>query len=335
MRKSLTTASIAIALASLAFDEALGQKYKDVNVPSKIDVVVAYAKEGGTDKLARIALPYMQSALRELTGKPVTLTVKNEPGAGGEVGWSALARAHKDGSTIGVINLPAIAIVQAVQSPSYAPWTQTFAPIGVNVIDPNVVRINNRTFKTVKDAIVAAKQKAGSVTIGANGPLSDDHLAIYAIEAATGAKFTFKPYSGGAAANRAYLAREVEAGMGNVTDLLTTKDVTVEAAVLADQRYHLIPNTPTFKELTGISVTTGGSTRGWVAPAGTPADVLTVFREAFETASRDKEYIEVANRRKLTLVEPKVGKAFGAIMNKTQKSVDVLLKYFKEGGYLK
>lgn len=334
MRKALTIIGIAIGLASFAPHEGAAQKYRDINIPSKVDVIVAYAKGGSTDKLARLASPYMEAALRELTGNPVTIAVKNMPGAGGEVGWSAFARCPKDGSTIGIINLPAIAIIQALRSPAYAPWTKTFTPIGVNIIDPNVVRINDQRFRTLKDAIAAATLMPGSVTISANGPLSDDHLAIYAIEAATGAKFSVMFYARSVAANRVYLTTEVEVGMGNVTDLVQTKAVTVEAAVLADQRYELIPNTPTFEELTGVSVTTSGFTRGWVALAGTSADVLTVYREAFAKASRDKRYIEEATERRLTLVEPRIGEAFGAIMNKTQKSVGALLKYFKEDGYL-
>ena len=45
---------------------------------------------------------------------------------------------------------------------------------------------------------------------GADGPLSDDHLAVYAMGSKYGAKFTFVPYSGGAPANKAFQSGEVE-----------------------------------------------------------------------------------------------------------------------------
>lgn len=334
MKKALLAACLATAMAA-PFGSASAQKYKDVDVPSTVNVIVAYNAGGGTDILVRTALPYYEAAIEELTGKDVQMVVKNMPGAGGEVGWSALARAPKDGTTIGVINLPAVAIVQAVREPSYAPWTETFTPIGVNIIDPSVVRINDAKFESLKEAVESAKSEPGSVTVGADGPLSDDHLAVYAIEDATGAKFTFIPYSGGAPANRAFLSKEVEMAMGNVTDLLQTEDATVEAAILADERYDLIPDTPTFKELTGMDVTAGGSTRGWATVAGIPEDLLTVYREAFEMASNDAKYMEEAKGRKLTLVKPKVGEEFGKIMTDTQNSVDTLLEYFEKGGYLK
>src|SRR6056297_2450902 len=306
MRKTLSIACVA-ALMSGPAATVLAQDYQNVEVPSTINVIVAYNAGGGTDILVRTAVPYFEAAIKELSGSSVQLIVKNMPGAGGEVGWSALARAPEDGSTIGVINLPAIAIVEAAREPTYAPWVETFAPIGVNVIDPNVVRINDARFSSLGEAIETAKNEPGSVTVGADGPLSDDHLAVYAIEEATGAKFTFIPYSGGAPANRAFLSQEVEMAMGNVTDLLQTEDATVEAAILAKERYELIPDVPTFKELTGQEVRTGGSTRGWATVAGIPEDLLGLYREAFAMASNDPKYQAEAKTRKLTLVTPKVG----------------------------
>ncbi len=334
MKNALLATCVAAAIAAPGAG-AFAQKYKDVEVPTTVNVIVAYSAGGGTDILVRTALPYFESAIEELTGKDINMVVKNMPGAGGEVGWTALARAPKDGSTIGVINLPAVALVQAVREPEYAPWTESFTPIGVNVIDPSVVRINDAKFGTLKEAIEAAKAEPASVTVGADGPLSDDHLAVYAIEDATGAKFTFIPYAGGAPANRAFLSKEVEMSMGNVTDLLQTQEATVEAAILSNERYELIPDTPTFKELTGMDVTAGGSTRGWATVSGIPDDLLAVYREAFEIASNDPKYQEEAKNRKLTLVTPKIGDEFGQIMADTQSSVDSLLKYFEQGGYLK
>lgn len=333
MKKALSILCAGALMVGLS-TVAKSQDYKDVSVPATINVIVAYNAGGGTDILVRTALPYFEAAIEELSGKSTQMVVKNMPGAGGEVGWSALARAPQDGSTIGVINLPAIAIVEAAREPTYAPWVETFAPIGVNVIDPNVVRINDAKFGSLKEAIEAAKNEPGSVTVGADGPLSDDHLAVYAIEEATGAKFTFIPYAGGAPANRAFLSQEVEMAMGNVTDLLQTEDATVEAAILAGERYELIPDVATFKEMTGLEVRTGGSTRGWATVAGIPDDLLELYREAFAIASENPDYKAEATTRKLTLVAPKVGDEFGTIMTDTQDSVQNLLKYFKQGGYL-
>jgi tripartite-type tricarboxylate transporter receptor subunit TctC len=332
-----------VATATLALGLAIGpigggaeaQKYRDVTVPSTIEVIVAYAAGGGTDILVRTALPHLEAAIEELAGRRPNIVVRNIPGAGGEVGWVALTRARADGSTIGIINLPAIALVEAARKPAFAPWTEKLVPIGVNVIDPNILIANDRApGRSLRGAIEQARRQPGSITIGADGPLSDDHLAVYALEAATGAKFTFIPYSGGAPAQRAFLSKEVELMMGNVSDYMNTKGSAVDSMIFWGSRYDLVPEVPTTNEALGRDVGAFGSTRGWAAPAGVPPRLLELYREAFALAMVKPAYVEEAKRRQLTLVEPRVGDAFGEIMRQTQQSVQELLQLFRQGGYI-
>ncbi|MFN4089118.1 MAG: tripartite tricarboxylate transporter substrate binding protein [Alphaproteobacteria bacterium] len=334
MKKTLLAAVGAAALTLWSAGDAAAQKFKDVKVPSTISVIVAYSAGGGTDVLVRTATPYFEAAIEELSGRKTSLVVRNVPGAGGEVGWATLARAAPDGSTIGMINLPSIALVQAARDVPYAPFTEKFAPIGVDVTDPNIITVNDQ-FKSIEDMLEQAKAKPGSVTIGADGPLSDDHLAVYALQEATGATFTFIPYAGAAPANRSFLSKEVGVSIGNVIDYLNTKDASVDAAILLNERYAMVPDVPTFQEKTGVELAVGGSTRGWVTVAGTPADLLELYREAFALMAQNPGWIEDAKKRNVTLVEPKVGEAFGEEMKRTNDDVDRLLEYFKQGGYLK
>lgn len=336
MMKTFTIpiASVGLALASMS-GAASAQQYADVNVPGTIEVVVAYAAGGGSDILVRTALPYMEAAIEELTGQRPNMVVRNVPGAGGEVGWVAMAQASPDGSTIGLINLPAIGLVEAARDTDYAPWVETFVPIGVNVIDPNILVANDAApGGSIQGAIEAARNEPGSVTVGADGPLSDDHLAVYALEAATGAKFTFIPYSGGAPAVRAFLSREVDLMMGNVSDYVNAADSAVDSMILSDSRYELVPDVPSAQEAADLDLSGYGSTRGWAVRAGIPDDLLTVYREAFGIAMSQPDYIAEANERQLTLVEPMVGDAFGDLMRQTGQSVQDLLHVFQEGGYL-
>jgi len=334
MRFTKSVAAAAVATAFLCAGNVRAQEFKDVKVPQNINVVVAYSAGGNTDVLVRTALPYFEQAIQELSGQKPNLIVKNVPGAGGEVGWATMARAEADGSTIGLINLPSIAIIQASRKVPYAPYTETFVPIGVDVIDPNIITVNDQ-FGGLEEVLEQAKAEPGSVTIGADGPLSDDHLAVYAMQDATGAKFAFIPYNGSAPANRAFLSKEVGVGVGNVIDYLQTKDTSVDAAILADERYAMIPDVPTFKEKTGMDVSTGGSTRGWVTLKGTPEKLVALYRAAFEKFAQNPKWKEDAQKRNVTLVEPKVGEEFGEIMKRTSDDVDRLLEYFKQGGYLK
>lgn len=321
---------------TLAFPVLAAPKYADVEIPDTIRVIVSYKAGGSSDTLARVTLPRWEKAIKELTGKSTSAIVVNLPGAGGEVGWTSLSHAQADGSTIGIINLPAVPIVQAARDAGFEPWLEKFTALGVNVIDPNVIRLGTRSkYGTLAEAIDAAKQNPGSVTVGADGPLSDDHVAMYAIEKATGAKFTFIPYPGGSPANRSFMAGEVDIAIGNVFDHVKTKTSAKEAAVLLNDRYPLIEDIPTVKELLGVEIGEFGSTRGFATPTGTPEALVTVYREAFDMTFNDAEYQKEAKKRNITIVEPRVGDEFTKLMEENEQNTQELLQLFIDGGFIK
>ena len=338
MRKLIVAGMVASSLL-VAGAATAAPKYPDVKVPKTIQAIVAYNAGGSSDALARVMLPFWVDKIEELTGQKPNGIVVNLPGAGGEIGWTSLSFAKKDGSTIGVINLPSVGLVEAARGAKYSPWLEKFVPIGCNIIDPNVVRLNkDAKYATLKEAFEAAKAKPGSVIVGADGPLSDDHLAVYAMASKYGAEFTFVPYSGGAPANKAFQSGEVEIAVGNVFDHLKTKDSAKDVMVLRPKRYttmKAMADVPTAKESIGAGVGDLGSTRGWAAPAGIPDDLLKVYREAFDMAVNDPAYQEAALKRNITIVDPLIGDAFGAYMKEQDKLVADLLDLFVKGGYIK
>lgn len=315
--------------------DAAAQDYADVEVPGTIRVIVAYSAGGSSDALARVLLPYWERAIQELSGQSTSAVVVNLPGAGGEVGFTALANADPDGSTVGIINLPSVGLLEAARETAFAPWLERFEPIGVNVIDPNIIMLGEHSqHESLEAAVQAAIDNPGSVIIGADGPLSDDHLAMYALESETGADFTFIPYAGGAPANRAFRTGETDINLANVFDYLQSEDVTREAAVFLDERYEMVEDVPTLEERIGVHVGNLGSTRGLAAPAGVPEDLLELYREAFRIAVEDEEYQQAAVERNITIVRPRVGEEFGQIMQEQDDLVEDLLQYFIEGGFI-
>jgi tripartite-type tricarboxylate transporter receptor subunit TctC len=266
----------------------------------------------------------------------VNAVVVNLPGAGGEIGWTSLSHTQPDGSTIGIINLPSVPIVERARKAGFSPWLEKFAPLGVNVIDPNVIRLaKSSQYGSLKEAIAAAKAKPGSVTVGADGPLSDDHLAMYALAQKAGVEFSFIPYSGGAPANRALQSGEVDIAIGNVFDHLQTKEAEKEAAVIWSSRYEMIPDVPTVQESLDIDMGELGSTRGFAIVSKSPEKLIEVYREAFRIAFNDPGYLESAKKRNITVVQPRIGEAFGKVMEQQQALVGDLIQYFIKGGYVK
>jgi tripartite-type tricarboxylate transporter receptor subunit TctC len=67
-----------------------------------ITMLIAYSPGGGTDLVARALAPYIEKNL----GGDAKIVIVNRAGAGGEIGFAALAAAPADGYTIGFVNTP-------------------------------------------------------------------------------------------------------------------------------------------------------------------------------------------------------------------------------------
>ncbi|WP_417721147.1 tripartite tricarboxylate transporter substrate binding protein [Salipiger sp.] len=333
MTRAAAALAAVVALAVPAF--AQDKDYSSVNVPATITIIVASSPGGSSDALVRVTAPIFEAKIEEMTGSDIATVVKNMPGAGTEVGATALAGATPDGSTIGLMNLPHFPLLEAARDTQFEPWLEAFTPLGLNVFDANVFILGkSSSFATVAEALDAAKADPGSVIVGAQGPLSDDQLALHALERDTGAKFAFIPYAGGSDANRALMGGEIDVTIGNIFDYIQLADSAKDAAIFSTERAGMIPDVPTFAEAVGVETGNLGSTRGFGAPSGLPEDLLDLYRDAFARTFADPAYVEEAMARNITLIKPKSAEEFGAIMVEQQELVGSLIEVFRDGGYL-
>lgn len=325
------TAPVVLVLGGAFAATAQEADFTQVQVPSTIEVVIASEAGGSTDTLGRIVMAHWQQVVSELTGTNVSTVIRNLPGAGTEIGATAIADARSDGSTIGILNLPHVPLIEASRNPSFAPWIEAYTPLGTNVVDPNVIILGaNSPYETLAEALEATTANPGSVIVGAQGPLSDDQLALYALQDASGAEFTFIPFDGGAGSNRALLGGEIDITIGNVFDYLQLADSAKDAAVFSTQRYHMIPDVPTVQE--SLSVTTGqlAATRAFAAPAGLPDDIASLYIEAFKRTFEDPDFQQEAIERNMTLVDPVMGENLRSVMQEQQDLVVRLYPYFED-----
>nr|WP_163501973.1 tripartite tricarboxylate transporter substrate binding protein [Halomonas socia] len=334
----MITRTLILAVAtSVATGAAHAQSadYSSVEVPSTVDVIVAASAGGSSDALVRVTMPYWEEVVEEMSGQSVSTVVRNLPGAGTEIGSTELATAEPSGQTIGLMNLPHIPLLQATRDVEFEPWLENFIPLGLNVVDANVIILGERSpYDTLAEALEAVKQQPGSVIVGAQGPLSDDQLALYGLQDVTGAEFTFTPYPGGSDANRALRNGEIDITVGNTFDYVQLEDVAKDAAIFQSERYEMIPDVPTVQESLGVEASDFAASRGFAAPYGLPEDLLALYRDAFEQVFNNPTYKEDARARNMTLVEPRIGEAFGEDMAEQDNNVNMLLQYFEEGGYL-
>src|SRR5215813_891422 len=125
-----------------------------------IRIIVAFGAGGGADIISRILGPSLQQRLAQ----PVV--IENRPGAGGTLGNEAVARADKDGYTLGIMT--AGQIIAAVMSKSLRYDTLTaFDPVA-QVATAGLMIVTRPDFPAndVKELIAAARANPGKLSFG-------------------------------------------------------------------------------------------------------------------------------------------------------------------------
>ena len=282
----LAMAVTAVALVStLGSVGASAQQY-----PTRpINMIVAFPAGGSTDIGARV----VAGIAEKIIGQPIV--VVNRGGAGGQVGWTELARAKPDGYTIGFLNLPATNTT-ILDPERQAIFNEgSFTPIANQVLDPGVIWVAaNSPFKTLKDLLDAAKAKPGTMRAATTGILSDDHLAILMVEEVNpGVNFRIVHLLGGAAQMKETLGGNIDVSFDNVGGIVPqVKSGQVRAlAVMDTERSKFLPDVPTTKEL-GKPTVISSSTRGIGGPKGMDPAVVKKLQDVFSQAMKDPEHVK-------------------------------------------
>lgn len=259
-----------------------------------ITMIVAFAAGGGTDAAARLIARFMERDLGQ------SVVVLNRPGAGGEIGFSELARARPDGLTIGFINTPHIVTLPMERQARFR--LEDFSLIGNIVDDPGGLWVRaDSDIRSFADLIAAARARPETISYGTTGVGSDDHLAVLALERATGTKFLHVPFAGSAQVKQNLISRALQLGSMNMSEAVNDmrQGVLRPLAQMAATRWEMTPDVPTLREL-GHDVIEG-SMRGMAAPAGLPAEVLARLALSVRRTVDDPAFQEAARSQSLPL----------------------------------
>ena len=277
------TATAAAAAALLGVPAAvLAQDSAASSGNRPVRLVVPYAPGGPVDITARA----LAERVRDTLG---TVIIDNRPGAGGNIGADAVAKATPDGLTIGIA---------ATASHAVNPWlyrrlpfdpARDFAGITQMVRVPNVLVMNADKAKslnihTLADLIAYAKAHPAKLNYGSGGNGSAGHLAGEMFKQRAGIYALHIPYRGASPAQLALLSGEVDFNIDNLAAAAPNiRAGKLKAlAVTTLQANPMLPGVPplsnTFK---GLGIDTWW---GLVAPAGTPAPVLERLNKAFVDA---------------------------------------------------
>ena len=253
-----------------------------------VNLMVAFPAGGSTDVAARILAAIAEKALGQ------SIVVVNKGGAGGQIGWTDLARQKPDGYNIGFINLPGFNTVILDPERKAIFNADSFTPIINQVLDPGVIWVKaDSPIKSLKDLIAAAKEKPNTLRTLTTGVLSDDHLAILMVEeAAPGAVFRIVHLDGGAPQMTAILGGHADVAFDNVGSIVKrVKSGEVRAiAVMDSQRSKFLPDVPTTVEL-GFPTVISNSTRGVAGPKGLSPAVVKKLQDVLGKAMQDPEHI--------------------------------------------
>jgi tripartite-type tricarboxylate transporter receptor subunit TctC len=271
---------LAIAAATFA-SGAFAQAF-----PTKaIRLIVPFPPGGGTDIIAR------ETSQKVAAATGWTFVIENKPGAGGNMGVDAVAKAPADGYTIVLGQTSNLAINPSLYAKMPYDPQKDLVPI-VLVANAPLVMVTSATspHKTLAEAVNAAKARPGAINFASPGNGTVAHLASELFQKAAGIKTQHVPYKGAAMALTDVISGNVDLYMSSVPTLLgQIKQGKLRAlAVTSTKRVDDLPNVPTINE-SGYKGFDAATWFGLLAPAGTPKEVVARLNAEFNKALQQPE----------------------------------------------
>lgn len=252
--------------------------------PNKpVRIVVPFAPGGTTDILARTLAPELSKAFGQ------SFVVENRGGAGGNIGAEVVAKAPGDGYTLLMGTVGTHGINKSLYSKLPYDPQRDFAPITLVAGVPNVMvmstkRAQDLGINSVADFVKHAKANPGRLNMASSGNGTSIHLAGELFKARNGIFMTHIPYRGSGPAMTDLLAGNMDVMFDNLPSAMPhIKAGNLKAfAVTSAVRSEALPDVPTVAEAGKLPGFEASSWFGLLAPAGTPADIVSRLQQ--ETA---------------------------------------------------
>lgn len=261
-----------------------------------VTIIVPFPPGGNTDSMARILAQKLSAKFR------CNFIIENRMGASGSIGMMDAARATPDGYTL---------LFGAFQQISVLPYTEKvnydakkdYAFISIFGEGPFVLAINSSVpAKSLTEFIAYAKSKPRALAYASGGMYSGVHLMAALLFRKAGADLVHVPYRGGGPAVAALLGGQVQAYLGNASELIPLKadpHIRILATTTAKPMQQL-PGVPTVSQFFPGFVFT--SWNGLMAPAKTPRSVKAKLEAATIEAAHDPSTIKALSNIGITSV---------------------------------
>jgi tripartite-type tricarboxylate transporter receptor subunit TctC len=266
--------------------------------PAKpIRLIVPFPPAETMDVMSRLIGP----KLGERLGQPVV--IENRPGASGMLGLDLVAKAAPDGYTIGAGQGGNMVILPHTSRNIPYNVLKDFVPVALSTTNYLAIVGNlNAPFKNIGEMVAYAKANPGKLTVATNGEGGFPHLAFEHLRTMAGFTFTHVPYKGASAIVTDIVGGQVLTGITSIAT--ATPHVKSERvrmlAVTNATRVALWPDAPAAAE-----AVPGYESNGWfgyVAPAGTPRDIVLKLNAEINRAIREPDVSEKLVNAGLTIV---------------------------------
>jgi tripartite-type tricarboxylate transporter receptor subunit TctC len=247
---------------------ASGALAQDSYPSQPIKLIVPWPAGGSVDIATRIVADQLAINL----GQPVV--IDNRPGATGNIGAAAAAKAAPDGYTLLIATTPMI-INRYVSNNVPIDLSRNFTPISELVNTHYVLVVNPAVAGSVQDLVAKAKAAPGRMSYASSGNGTQLHLLGEMFKRQAGLAITHVPYKGAPPALADLVGGHIQMmfpGIPVVAPFINAGQLK-PLAVVSKRRLALLPNVPTLAEA-GISNIDSTEWYGLVAPAGTPDKIV-------------------------------------------------------------
>ena len=257
---------------------------KDPGYPARpVNLIVPFPPGGSSDLIARVVSERAGRALGQ------QIVIENRPGAGGNIGTEAAARAAPDGYTLIQCTIGTCAMNLAIYRNLPYDLERDFAPIVLFGSIANVLAVNPSVkANNVAELVALAKRHSGKLTFGSSGYGSSPHLSGELFKQAAGIDILHVPYRGSAPAITDLRGGQIDMFFDNTPSILPHINASAlrALAVTSAQRSPRLPDVPTMQEA-GFPHFVIAPWFGVMAPKETPAPVIERLSKAFNQALSD------------------------------------------------
>jgi tripartite-type tricarboxylate transporter receptor subunit TctC len=275
-RRMLLGALASLAAAPAAFAQAAPWPARPIRL------IIPFPPGGPTDIVARVLAERMSRTL----GQP--LIIENRPGANGNIGNDAVAKAEADGYTV-LYNTSSIALSPAIYAKLPYDAQRDLAPVVQTATIPMVLAVNPSVpVQDVRGFVEHLRARPNALSYGSSGTGNVTHLTAVMLLRSQGLEAVHVPYRGSAPALIDAISGQVQFVTDTVNSALPLiRDGKLRAlAVTSPKRLAPLPDVPTIAE-TLIPGFEAGAWQGIMVPARTPRAVVDRLNAAAMEALAD------------------------------------------------